>query len=433
MSTRSISKLVVLGSGTMAAGAAAVFASTGAATTILARSVEKAEAGRAKAEAMGKGRVPAGAIRCGSYASDLGHELADADLVLECVAEDLGTKRELFTLVDRLRAATTIVATVSSGLSIRALCAERSADFQRQFLGIHLFNPPTLIIGCELIPHAGTDPGVVAVVRDFLVQRCGRAVVETRDTPAFAGNRLGFRVLNEVAQLAEEHGVAYMDQLVGPHTGRALAPLATIDLVGWDVHAAIVDNLYATTCDVAHATFRLPDYMRAGIARGVLGRKAKNGFVKVEGKGPDATKFVLDPATGAYRPWAEVAPPVPAFIEKMRSALEGGRPSGAMSVLCDAEGPDADLLRRIVLGYISYGLGLVGHVVEHARDIDRIMSFGFSWAPPGMLVDAIGPSRTIRMLEAAKLPVPLVVIAASGSHRALFDEPEVRPSKFFAA
>jgi 3-hydroxyacyl-CoA dehydrogenase len=87
-------------------------------------------------------------------------------------------------------------------------------------------------------------------------------VVETTDTPAFAGNRVGFKVLNEVAQLAEEHGVAFMDALIGPHTGRAMAPLVTVDFVGWDVHKAIVDNLYANTSDEAHAAFALPAYMQ---------------------------------------------------------------------------------------------------------------------------------------------------------------------------
>src|SRR5690606_36073782 len=139
-------------------------------------------------------------------------------------------------LIDKARSPGSIVATVSSGLSIAAMCEGRSADFQRHFLGVHLFNPPTLITGTEIIPHAGTDRDVVETMRRVLEATFGRVVIECADTPAFAGNRIGFKVLNEIAQLAEEHGVAYMDQLVGTHTGRALAPLATIDLVGWDVH-----------------------------------------------------------------------------------------------------------------------------------------------------------------------------------------------------
>ena len=224
-----------------------------------------------------------------------------------------------------------------------------------------------------------------------------------------------------------------MDQLVGVHTGRALAPLATIDLVGWDVHKAIVDNLWATTHDTAHDKFKLPAYMQRGIDRGHLGRKTrdKGGFFRVDGKGADAKTFVLDPASGDYRPLAEVSRPMPAFVETMKEAIRSGKHTGAMEVLCASEGKEADLLRTIILGYISYGLGLVGEVVQRPRDVDRIMGFGFNWAPPSVFVDAIGPSRTVILLERAKLPVPAAVLDAATHQRALFNEPSVDTSRFF--
>jgi 3-hydroxyacyl-CoA dehydrogenase len=353
--------------------------------------------------------------------------------VFEAVSEEPAVKREMFALIEKLRKDDTIVATVSSGLSIAGMCAGFSEGFRRNFLGVHFFNPPTVITGCELIAHAGNDPGVVAVVRDFLANVVGREVVECTDTPAFAGNRLGFKVLNEVAQLAEEHGVAFMDQLVGPHTGRALPPLATIDLVGWDVHKAIVDNLWATTHDTAHDQFKLPAYMQRGIDRGHLGRKTrdKGGFFRMDGKGADAKHFVLDPATGDYRPREEMSPPMPTFVEKMKAAIRAGRHTGAMEVLCTSEGKEAELLRKVMLGYISYGLGLVGEVVKRPRDVDRIMGFGFNWAPPSVLVDAIGPGRTIVLLDQAKLPVPQVIREAASHQRAMFNEPTVDTSRFF--
>jgi 3-hydroxyacyl-CoA dehydrogenase len=420
----------------MGSGSGAVFAAAGIPTVFLARTMEKAEAGRARAEQLTKGKASSNTIQCGTYASDLGHALLDADFVLEAVSEDPACKREVFALIDKLRNDDTIVATVSSGLSIAGMCDGLSPNFKKHFLGVHLFNPPTIIVGCELIPHAGTDPGVVAIVRDFLTSGIGREVVECADTPAFAGNRLGFKVLNEVAQLAEEHGVAFMDQLVGPHTGRALPPLATIDLVGWDVHKAIVDNLYASTHDTVHDHFKLPDFMQRGIDRGTLGRKTrdKGGFFRVEGKGADAKHFVLDAKTGDYRPMAEISPAPPPFVEKMKAAIRNGNPNGyrhAMEVLCSADGMEAELLRKVLLGYISYGLGLVGEVVQRPRDVDRIMGFGFHWAPPSVLVDAIGPGRTIDMLSRAKLPVPNVILEAATNQRPMFNEPSVDSSRFF--
>jgi 3-hydroxyacyl-CoA dehydrogenase len=433
---RPIRKIVVLGAnGAMGAGSGAVFASAGIPTVFLARTLEKAEAGRARAEQMAKGKVAPKAIAIGTYDSDLAHVVGEADLIFEAVAENLETKRQVFALIDRVRSAGSIVATVSSGLSIGAMCEGRSDDFKEHFLGVHLFNPPTVIAGTEIIPHAGTRREVVECMRQVLEATFGRVVVECADTPAFAGNRIGFKLLNEVAQLAEQHGVAYMDQLLGPHTGRALAPLATIDLVGWDVHKAIVDNLHANTRDEAHAAFALPAYMARGIAAGHLGRKTrdKGGFFRVDGKGAEAVHFVLDPKTGDYRPLAEVKPPMPAFVERMRAAVKAGKHSEALDALCRADGTDATILRSVMLGYVSYALGRVGEVVQHARDVDRIMGFGFNWAPPSMLVDAIGAKRTVALLEKARLPVPAVVATAAARGRRLFDEPAVEPSRFFIA
>jgi len=433
---RTIRKVVVLGAnGTLGSAAAAMFAAAGVPTVLLARTPDRAETARIRAEQLARGRRSLAGIGAGTYA-DLEHALTGADLVFEAVTEDPAIKRDLFAVIDRLRDARTIVATATARLSIASLAAGRSASFQRNFLGIHLFHPPTVIAGCELVAHAGSDPGAVSVIRDFLTREVGREVVETSDTPGFAANRVGFKLLNEVAQLAEEHGVAVLDQLVGSHTGRTIAPLAAIDLLGWDVHKATVDHLYDATHDAAHDQFRLPAYMQRGLERGLLGRKTRDrgGFYRVEGTGAAARQLVLDPVRGEHRPISELARPAPEFVDAMKAQIRSGRDRGyrgAMEILCAATGSEADLLRRILLGYISYGLGLVGDVVERPRDIDRIMAFGFLWAPPSVLVDAIGPGRTIVLLEHARLPIPRPVLDAAVHQRALFDEPRVDRARFF--
>lgn len=396
---RTIEKVVIIGNGAMGAGAAAVFAAAGLQTVLLARTHEKAEAGKARAEQLAKQPLP---ITCATF-YDLDTVVRDADFVLEAVAEDADLKRGMFAAIDRTRT-DAIIASVTSGLSISGMCEGRSPGFRARFLGVHLFNPPTQIVGCELIAHAETSAETVAAVTELLA-RTGREVVACADTPGFAGNRIGFRVLNEVAQLAEQYGVAFMDSLLGSHTGRALPPLATIDLVGWDVHKAIVDHLYQHTGDPA---FVLPAYMQRGIDRGHLGRKTrdKGGFFRLDA---DKRQHVLDPVTGEYQPRADVAASC-ALVDAMQAARGL---DAMMEVLCTAEGREADVLRRVLLGYISYGLGLVGEVVAEARDVDRIMGFGFHWAPPSMLVDAIGAARTVALLQQANLPVPGPVAKAA--------------------
>ena len=240
-----------------------------------------------------------------------------------------------FARVDASAKPDAIVATVSSGLSIAAMCAGQSDGFRTHFLGIHFFNPPTVIVGCELIPHAGTDPAVTAFVRELLAGPLGREVVETSDTPAFAGNRVGFKVLNEVAQLAEEHGVAFMDQLVGPHSGRAMAPLVT-------------DRL--RRLGRAQGDRRQP--LREHEGRGARGVQAARVHAarhrcrppRQQDRRPASSRrtarrqLVLDPKSGDYRPLAEVATPLPAFVEQMKSAIRVGRYQRAMDAFCDADG-----------------------------------------------------------------------------------------------
>ena len=154
-------------------------------------------------------------------------------------------------------------------------------------------------------------------------------MIVTKDRPAFVGNRVGFRVMNEAAQLAGGHGVAFIDYLVGPHTGRAMAPLQTVDLVGWDVHKAIVDNVHSNCPDdEARDRFRLPAYMEQGIAAGRLGDKTadKGGFYRRAG---GRVVEVLDPKTGNYLPFI---PPRPIdFVERMKSLNRVGNNRGAMA------------------------------------------------------------------------------------------------------
>ena len=430
--TRQVRKVAVIGAnGAMGSGSGELFAADDIETIFLARDHEKAREGLERAQAMAKSEKIADFVRLGTYERDLTAAVAEADLVFEALAEDLPLKQEFFEQVDRHRRPDSIVATVSSGLSIAAMASGRSEGFRRNFLGIHLFNPPNVITGCEVIAHAETDPQLTDFVVEFLETRLGRKVVRTADSPAFAGNRVGFKVLNEVAQLAAEHGVPFVDMLVGPHTGRAMAPIATVDLVGWDVHRAIVDNVHANTRDEAHEEFRLPDYMARLMASGHLGDKTpkKGGFYRRVREGKTTETWVLDPAKGEYHPAHDSIVDPPDFVARMKRLNHAGRYREAVRVMLEAKGWEADLLRRVILGYLSYGLNRVGEVVKEARDVDRIMGFGFNWAPPSVLVDFAGAAETIAALERAKLVVPEVLREHRGGP--LFREPHVDVGRFF--
>jgi 3-hydroxyacyl-CoA dehydrogenase len=393
-----------------------VLAGAGYHVTMLARSRDKAAEGLADAQSDARAEAIAERISIGAYDTDLNRAVAEAAIIFESLAEDLPLKKQFFELIDKSRRSDSVVASGSSGLSIAEMGRGRSDSFRRNFLGVHLFNPPHVIVGTEIIPGPDTDPAVVKDVVAMLTKRLGRKVIVTRDMPAFVGNRVGFKVLNETAQLAAEHGVAFIDYLIGPHTGRAMAPLATIDLVGWDVHKAIVDNVHANCKDEANESFAMPAYMNAGLGKGCLGDKTpeSGGFYRRAGK----EVFVLDPKTGGHDRFQKPAPIE--FVEKMKGLHRVGRYREALNLLAEAKGADADLCRRVVLGYVSYALNRVGEVAASAADVDTIMSFGFNWAPPTAIVDLLGAKNTVAILQKLKLQVPAVVEQAASRGAKMF-------------
>ena len=429
---REIEHVVVLGAnGTMGYGSAALFTQAVPKVTFLARSREKAEEGLAAAVKQVRSPTVARRSEVGSYDEDLARAVATADIVFEALTEDLEIKREMFDRVEKARRDDSIVATVTSGLSINQLCEGRSESFRRHFMGLHFFNPPNVIVGTELIAGSETDPDLVNFVEAFSRLRLGREMVRTFDTPAFAGNRVGFKVLNEAAQLAEQLGPVLVDRLVGPYTGRAMTPLATIDLVGWDIHRAIVDNIYENTDDEAHATLKLPDYMAGLMADGVLGNKSGGGFFKKDGK----NRHVLSPATGQYQPEEDIKLPDLPYIEEVAHLHSMGRYREGLQVFLAASGEEAALARKVIAGYISYAFHRVGEATETITGIDMIMGSGFNWAPPSVLVDTFGHAESLQLIEGAGLPVPpaLTEAVANGEPKAFFVEPRVNIGKYFVA
>jgi 3-hydroxyacyl-CoA dehydrogenase len=288
-----------------------------------------------------------------------------------------------------------------------------------------------VIVGTELIAGNDTDPELVDFIDAYSTIRLGRTMVRTMDTPAFAGNRVGFKVLNEAAQLAEQLGPVLVDKLVGPYTGRALTPLATIDLVGWDIHRAIVDNVHQNTADEAQATLKLPDFMATLMEKGVLGNKSDGGFFKKDGK----VQLALNPTSGDYTPVSEIALPNLDYIDRVSQLYREARYEEGLSLFLSAEGDEAAIARKVIAGYISYAFHRAGEVTETITGIDMIMGAGFNWAPPSVLVDTMGAPAAVEMIEKAGLPVPanLADAASTGKPARFFDHPQINTGKFFVA
>jgi 3-hydroxyacyl-CoA dehydrogenase len=435
--TIKLQRVVILGAnGAMGAGAAAMFAGGGCDVTLVARDLGKVEGAMAQVQGIAKSEKIVDSMSAMTYADGMENVLAGADLIFEAVAEDFDLKRNILAEVDAARPENALVATVSSGLSIKAMAEGLSEGFRRNFAGVHLFNPPHMMAGTELIPHPEMPAEKVAALREIMTDRFGRQMITCADMPAFAGNRIGFKVLNEVAQLAEQHGVQKMDLLVGPYTGRAMAPLATIDLVGWDVHLAIVDNVYESVKDEAIESFKAPAYLTRLAEHGHLGDKTPllGGFYRRVNADGKTTVEALNPATGKYAP-IDRSMTIP-FVEEIKDLHHRGRYREGMARFMAAEGPEADIARRVILGYISYAFNRAGkgEVVQHYSEADRIMTAGFNWAPPSGLVDLIGVEQVIKGLEQYNLPVPALLKAAQRGEvkGPLFNLPFVAAGRYFA-
>ena len=200
--------------------------------------------------------------------------LADCDLVLESIVEDLAVKKHLFNELDRICGESTILATNTSTLPV----VEMAMDTSRpdRVCGIHFFNPATAMPLVEVVRAITTSDETITAARDFATA-CGKTVVDVRDQAGFIVNALLFPYLNNAVKLLDA-GVASRDDIDAAMKGGCnfpMGPLELLDLVGLDTSLAILDALYAE--------FRDPNYAPAPLLRRMvsaerLGRKAGVGF-----------------------------------------------------------------------------------------------------------------------------------------------------------
>jgi len=151
--------------------------------------------------------------------------------------------------------------------------------------------------------------------------------------------------------------------------------------------------------------------MQKLIDSGNLGAKSGQGLMKrtktAEGK---REKYVYNIATGNYDPYPKFNI---AFTKEASKKIADSDYSGAMKVIKEASGLEAELCRYFIARYISYSLSIIGEVVENKENADKAMGFGFNWVPASAFVDFLGGvGESIKLLEQAKIPVPEVLAGA---------------------
>jgi 3-hydroxyacyl-CoA dehydrogenase len=407
---------VIGGNGTMGSQSGSLFAQAGIRCVFCAPTLEEARGGIERAVVQARSDVIRAYLVPETFDS-LPQVLPRCDWILEAVSEDLVLKREFFEKVDACRKKGSIVSTMSSSLSIEDIAEKCSDDLKAHSMNVHFFNPPGKLPANELIFHPRNSRELREFVFEFCRERLRRINVIACNRPGFAGNRIGFQFLNEAARHAERWGVEMIDYLLGPFTGRALSPLATIDLVGLDVHRAIAENIRRNTSDERHQTFTVPPYLHGMAERGLLGRKSAtgSGFYRVD---EQKRLQVIDPAALTYREPETVHDET---VEKIKLHIHDGKYSRAVHLIRQEDSERFSIIRYFIADYIAYSYARVGEVTPHEdgiHGIDRVMAYGFSWLPPSAWVDFLGgPREAAGLLEESGLAVPQSLIESNEKSR----------------
>jgi 3-hydroxyacyl-CoA dehydrogenase len=442
---RRIEKAVVLGAGTMGSRIAAHFANAGLPCILLditppnlsagAPAAERNKIARAGLEAAKKSKPAAfftasGAdkIAIGNFEDDLAR-CAEADWIIEVVAENLEIKRNLLARVAQFRKPGAIVTTNTSGLPVRLIAEGMSEEFQQHWAGTHFFNPPRYLKLVEVIPAPKTSSEVVETLSDFCDRRLGKGVVIAKDTPNFIANRIGtFSMLNAL-RLMEALGmtVEEVDACTGPAVGwPKSATFRTADIVGLDVLVHVVKNIYETApSDESRERYKVPAVVEEMVKRGWLGDKTGQGFYKkVKGEG-EKEILTLDVNTMEYRPRQKAR-----FASlEMGKAIEDTRERLRALVGPVLEGQKGDKAQQFLWGGLSetclYAARRVPEISDHIEDVDRAMRWGFGWElGPFEIMDAIGVKAFAAQGQKEGRTLPPVIERVLASSRKGFYESE---------
>ncbi|PXY21418.1 3-hydroxyacyl-CoA dehydrogenase family protein [Prauserella muralis] len=279
---RPVGTVGVIGTGTMATGIAEVFARKGYAVVLRARTADRAKAALERVRgslgrSVAKGRMSeqdadAALDRITPAVEFAG--LAEADLVIEAVAEDLAVKQEVFRALDAVLRPGAVLATTTSSLPVIECAAATSR--QADVVGMHFFNPAPVMKLVEVVSTIATAPEAAATVH-AVCEAVGKHPVHCGDRAGFIVNALLFPYLNDAVKMLEAHYAVAddIDTAMKVGCGLPMGPFELLDVVGLDVSLAIQRTLFNEFREAGFAPAPLLEHL---VTAGRLGRKTGKGF-----------------------------------------------------------------------------------------------------------------------------------------------------------
>ncbi len=418
---REIKSVAVMGAGTMGAGIAAHCASKGFDVLLLDL---PAKEGDRNAIALGaKDRMVNGKpaalddaadaerIAVGNFEDDIA-KVADYDLIVEAVAENLEIKRGLFERLEAARRDGSVLSTNTSGIPLKDIAAGMPERLRRDIAVTHFFNPVKVMKLVELVPGEDTEAEVIDGLAQFIDGGLGKGVVWAKDTVNFIANRIGcfwmLAGLHEADKaFAEGLTIEDIDAAMSAPVGvPATGLFGLVDLIGLDVMHLVAENLAANlgADDVGRQYASFPPKIEAMHGRGQLGRKAGGGFYRMR-KTDDGgrLKETFDLGTEDWRDAATAA------LDADHQTLPG------LLMADDALGRFA---WRVMGATLLYAADLVPDIADDIVNVDRAMRWGFAWRQgPFEMLDALGPAKVIDRLKAEGKPLPkmLAVLQDAGA------------------
>lgn len=404
-------------------------------------------------------------ITLGNLEDDLGAAAAQSDWIIEAIVERPRPKQELMARLESVAPDHAVISTNTSGIPVHIISAGRSDDFQRRFLGAHFFNPPRYLRLLELIPGPGTDPVVVANMKEFAEKRLGKGVVVAKDVPNFVGNRMFSYIMSSLLEfaVANDYTVEEVDRLTGPLLGRPkTATFRLLDIVGIDVAALVGDNLYdLIPDDEDRDILRGPlgtQVLMTLLQNGLLGAKTGQGFYKtvVDARGRKsfwgldlqaASEGEIDYMQPGRSSWPGIDAvrnaPLPERLRSLTSARATGQDAentdetidetidaamdgaaeNAVSGAVDEHAADpADLLWHTLSRTLAYASKRLPEIADSPRDIDNAMKWGFGWEMgPFEIWDALGVAETTeRMTEEGLTVADWVLDMLASGHSSFY-------------